>query len=404
MSILIMMVGINLIIEIASAVAKVFVDRLATQKESKSKERSEKISKLLKKLGNNYGIRFFLVVIRSISIELILFASLSLVYTDSTIEIWIGWVVSLCLVAFIVWMGISAWLLAKNIQSIPKIQELISTSNVQTNLKTVDKLVNLKILPYAYLDFFFEKVKVCKSTWRLSFCIMDISRAILIPFVVLTFERWPKIQCSLALTVECLYLAYLFWSDSLSSKVHKWYIVYFHGTHIVYIALKISTMNEMSDHIRQQVIGLIMFFLLFQLIITELVACVCLVVNTLFGYFKAIVTSRKKVDEVIKKQQFAKSYKVRTRSQRREAFVSIHQTNRKVISNQQVASVDQVSTKKSKLEPQESQSLGQMSDQSASHRPLVNQLQPSHHLPNQRITVFKKKVQPTVQSSTGPQS
>ena len=97
------------------------------------------------------------------------------------------------------------------------------------------------------------------------------------------------------MTIDCLYLAYMFWSDCLASKAHKAFILYFHGTHIAYIALKISTMADMSSHTRQQVVGLVMFCLLLQLVVAEVVICACLLIYSLFSFVKKCSASRRQV-------------------------------------------------------------------------------------------------------------
>ena len=75
----------------------------------------------------------------------------------------------------------------------------------------------------------------------------------------------------MAALIELLYLIYMIKSNIVMSKTERYFSLFIHGSHILYILLKLCTFANVSEQTRQNILGLSMALIMMIIIIVEIV-------------------------------------------------------------------------------------------------------------------------------------
>ena len=188
-------------------------------------------------LNKSYGYRYLIIMLDNMQLEFLGYCAIHVVYMYAKPEMFAGLFLCLLVVSYYVWATF---------------QQYQSCMRVLKGTFDGSNIIDVILSCYNR-----------KKPWSTLMGIAYSWRCILICSIVVFLIRSPWIQVSLCLFVESIYLCLLAATKGKKNHHENTLDVFNQGFNIVFLILKIVTLANIEEDVRQYTIGLVMTVLIF---------------------------------------------------------------------------------------------------------------------------------------------
>ena len=239
--------------------------------------------KLAAKLKAMFGLRFFMIKMEGIQLQLVLFAVLNLSTPSSASCNIVGLTLSILLLIYFMlvagascYLGLWAWNKIKNqraeIQIFKKISFNSSVSRMNSAAKKeLDKKSLTEAVDFAksklhFLVFFYQKSKLPSKILFAFESTFSLTKNLIVSIAIAGFPNIPYLQVSTVLGIEIVYMIYYLNANIKPGRVDRWIMTLSSLLIVAYLGLKVMSLGNWSERFKQVVLGMSMGIILILLI------------------------------------------------------------------------------------------------------------------------------------------
>ena len=222
--------------------------------------------RLLTWLNENYGLRYFLVSMEGIQLELLMYSYINILsYNHKSIWINLSALVSASWIAYYSTVTICVYSLSHNAwnQLLSHRLDGQSTTDAQPKSKidkepaTIGEVTDLRAMPFGTLDFYLQDLKLPQKRSELNYAILGFVRTVSLVVAVAGLIGSPWSQLKSTLIIECVYLYFVWIYRMKASRLELIVDIASTMLNVSFILVKLVAFFEMSENTRQNVIGML---------------------------------------------------------------------------------------------------------------------------------------------------